>query len=82
MNKGLTVSGGDEDVPMRRGWKKLRKVECSVVCVIKQEKPIFAFPGKPYNGIVRGFAYLLPKSDILQVGIDCLSCGGVNEEDI
>jgi hypothetical protein len=50
---------------MRTGWKKWRKVECSVVCVIEQEKPIFAFPSKPDNGIVRVFTYLLPKSDIL-----------------
>ena len=50
---------------MRTRWKKLREVKRSVVCVIEQEKPIFAFPGEPDNGIVRVFAYLLPKSNIL-----------------
>jgi hypothetical protein len=82
MNKGLTVSGGDEDVPVRTRWEKKGQVEGNVVCVIEQEKPIFAFPGKPANGIIRVFAYLLPGSDILQVGVDGLSCGGVDEEDI
>ena len=82
MNKGLTVSGGDEDVTMRTRWEKLGQVKRSVVGVIEQDKPFFAFRGKPDNGIVRDFAYLLPKSNVLQVGIDGLSCGGVNEEDI
>ena len=66
---------------MRTRWEKLGH-ERSVICVIEQEKPIFAFPSQPDHDVVRVFTYLLPKGDILQVGVDGLSCGGIDEEDI
>jgi hypothetical protein len=67
---------------MRTRRKKRGEIKISVVCVIEQEEPIIAFPGKPPQGVVCGFANLLRESNILQVGINGLSCGGVDEEDI
>jgi hypothetical protein len=78
----LTVSGRDEDVPMRTGWEKLGEVKVDIVCVIEQEEPILAFPSEPSKGIICSFAYPFRKSDILQVGINSLSCGGVDEKDL